>query len=862
MSVLVTVNKTEILFKLNLNYNNLYARLRSILGENCIMAEINPKPKQVSWLSPDGPDIWVPFSEMSGPEKKTAEDHLRMAINATRSKLSNVKDVAPLLEELLEVPEARFVFCSCEPDWKILLCAWGCRRAHVAEPANGYITDVVIKDKSELQEVAVRVMDANGGPLSDNMMCDYNNEHNTFTPGPNGEAILGQFLVGTSFYVSNLRTAEKQAFTVTKGCRLYYFQSNIPIPNINSPKPSPIIPEVPADVPTDVPEAPTQNPEIDPSIPKQRVKLFVWDKDGNRLPYEQIEINIAGQKIVKFSDASGVIDLGNLDVSSVFSASLVSDREAQNKQFTVQAGKEQYDFYCHKVELVSPVLSVEDKNGLAVTNHNVRVIVSGAETSYNSGENGIISLPEMTEGTSFIVVDSDNQEHYEDFVASTKQKNGIYHFVVERKKEQPVSFLIVNRKGVPIKGCELHLSLNNEDCAGTTDANGEVSFPESLFEGATDIPSSVRIPGAKQDKSFITKYTPTQRLYKITVRNQKPPLLHILLPALGLAGLLIAGVLLLLPPSFNKLSKGIVLVQTQCLHYAELKSPDGRVLHRIYYHYDANERSGPNLGFGTQFYGNDNDNFDGAEPYIESGFGTGFLVSKKGEIVTNKHVAHPDPAPLEDFQKHVYSLITRYSGLLNTRLSDEDRELYKGYLNTLMYFYNNSNLVETHCLPIKTSVAFVSTIIEESSDLDNFKECSERICGESWLKDDIAIIQLKEIESLPKDYFIYKIPKHDPLRKRPVEKRIKVIGYNGALMQTDNIQGITPQATHGRITAYRDEYRVTYDAATLGGSSGSPVVDLSGRLVAVNNSGSAANFNHGIRISYLIDMYNKLHASE
>lgn len=868
MSTLVTVNNSEIIFKLNLNYNNLYARLRSSLQDNCILAEIQPKSKQVSWLSPDGPENWTPFSELSVPDRNVAQEHLRTAINATRNRLGKIKDIAPLLEDLLEVPEERFVFCSCEPDWKILLCAWGCRRAHLAEPAGGVISGFVQAHTAGVQEVAVRVLDSLGAPLSDTMMCDYNNEHTTFIPGTDGEAVLGKFLVGTSFYVSNLRTSEKQGFTVTQGCRLYYFQSNIPVLQGRKVPNNPFWESVDPENPIVKPPIPEPiNPEqatieSDPSVPKQSVKLFVLNKDGNRLPYEQIVLNISGQSIVKFSDSTGVIDLGSLDIASVFTASLALDSDAQNKQFIVQAGKEQYDFYCHKIEQVSPVLSVEDKNGLAITNHNVRVIVGGAETLYNSGENGIISLPALKEGTSFIVVDAENQAHNEEFLANSKQKNGIYHFVVERKKEQPVSFLIVNKNGIPIKGCELHLRVNNEDCSGVTDAHGEVSFPEKMFEGVSDIPSTVRIPGSNKDKSFIIQYNPNQKKYKISIRSQKPSFLRTLLLTLGAVALILAGIWLFIPPSFNKLSKGIVLVQTQCLHYAELKSPDGQVLHRIFYNYDVNDRNSPNFGFGTKFTGSAEESFDGAEPYIETGFGTGFLISKEGEIVTNKHIAQPDPAPLEDFQKHMGAFISTYRELLRNRdLSNEERKLYEGYLNTCWTFYNSKS-VETHCY-VKTSVAFVSTVIDSNSDFANFKDCSERICGESYLMDDIAIIKLKDIEALPKDYYIYKIPKRDPLRNRPMEKRIKVIGYNGALAQTDNIKGITPQATHGRITAYPNEYKVTYDAATLGGSSGSPVVDLYGRLVAVNNSGlSGANFNYGIRLSYLIDMYNKLHAND
>ena len=50
-----------------------------------------------------------------------------------------------------------------------------------------------------------------------------------------------------------------------------------------------------------------------------------------------------------------------------------------------------------------------------------------------------------------------------------------------------------------------------------------------------------------------------------------------------------------------------------------------------------------------------------------------------------------------------------------------------------------------------------------------------------------------------------------------------------------------------------------YSIPTLPGSSGSPVVNLQGQLVAINFAGinGTQNFNYGIRVKYLKDLINR-----
>lgn len=113
-------------------------------------------------------------------------------------------------------------------------------------------------------------------------------------------------------------------------------------------------------------------------------------------------------------------------------------------------------------------------------------------------------------------------------------------------------------------------------------------------------------------------------------------------------------------------------------------------------------------------------------------------------------------------------------------------------------------------------------------------------------------------------HIVFTIPDEDPVENYSFmetitktvgtdkNQKVILIGFNKGMALANTTDGIKSQYTVGNISQ-KDDNQMMYTIPSLPGSSGSPVLNLRGELVAVNYAGisSTQSFNYGVRINYL-----------
>lgn len=214
---------------------------------------------------------------------------------------------------------------------------------------------------------------------------------------------------------------------------------------------------------------------------------------------------------------------------------------------------------------------------------------------------------------------------------------------------------------------------------------------------------------------------------------------------------------------------------------------------------------------GQMFFKNEKEAIKNAD----TAYGTGFIISDRGEIATNRHVAYPS---IDDFLPGV------------SRSEAKNFELKRIFLG----------------------VAYDDTYVTDWSD---FKECVV-IKKANDKNIDLAIIQLKG-KKTPKDIEnIFSLKEIEYSKKININDNVYMIGFNHGIALANTNYGIQSQFTHGTVTQAPDNVKILYSIPTLPGSSGSPVMDKWGHLVAINFAGIGEGFNFGIPSLALAKLYN------
>ena len=335
---------------------------------------------------------------------------------------------------------------------------------------------------------------------------------------------------------------------------------------------------------------------------------------------------------------------------------------------------------------------------------------------------------------------------------------------------------------------------------------------------------------------------------------------------------------------FKETASGVVVVLNE--YYYELKLPNGNALY---------------------FTGLDEDgDIDGLTPDVDEAkanrnmlTGTAFFIDDKGTLLTNRHVAKPDIDAVTARRSmiNIMKLLKQYFAEAMSTLSQQ-YDMLESQKSSCQYvdFYgfvhvDQNKLAEINSQQMELSRQF-NTLKESSNEIDNnidpegikittvceigiayndtyvttdkdFIEKNPCVVVRTSDKEDVdlALLQLKN-KKTPENTYTFKMrgeggsgnvlsgifsgsKADEPLT---IDQQLYMIGYNAGLVLANTKQGIKVQMTSGKVTQMPDGQRLLYSIPTLQGSSGSPVIDEYGNLVAVNFAklGTTDNFNFGI----------------
>lgn len=168
MSILKTIEKENVKFLMDFDYNNVLGRLKFVLGNDAsFFADIRVRQNDVTWSTKDDKEYGV-FTDANDSEKQIIKEAVDDQIEKLSSIISGDPLIGPHTEKIISFPSNQYIYYTVKDGvYYVILTGWGCdttepkekdetpkqeqapdKTAPIAEPEE----DINILSESENQE--------------------------------------------------------------------------------------------------------------------------------------------------------------------------------------------------------------------------------------------------------------------------------------------------------------------------------------------------------------------------------------------------------------------------------------------------------------------------------------------------------------------------------------------------------------------------------------------------------------------------------------------------------------------------------------------------------------------------------------
>lgn len=245
--------------------------------------------------------------------------------------------------------------------------------------------------------------------------------------------------------------------------------------------------------------------------------------------------------------------------------------------------------------------------------------------------------------------------------------------------------------------------------------------------------------------------------------------------------------------------------------------------------------------------------------------GTGFFISKDGQLITNLHVVKPwlFDGSIEQLQNILSKRLALYVEFMQN---------YKLAVSGVVGATLNPSTLTAYLSKVKVEgvLDYVALIPQgEIYDPDNIIKCKVVSAGEDVNK-DVALIRTVG-KRLPTDCTFVNVTDSMDISDEAltVGTHVYTLGfptgtnYSSVLQKENEKTGIQVIGQGGTIIQQNSEFDFGHNAPTTGGASGSPIFNDQGMLIGVHHQGlsriETQGYNYGVKAKYIKELLESPH---